>query len=106
MTTLDALKAISSYPIPQSTIKMVAVRRGLDLTAEITQEVLTSKEYIRAEADIKIFLSKAPNISEAGITFNFSPEDRRAMRSEATKALNENGEPTQSVTFGYKGENL
>jgi len=106
MTNLDALKAISNYPIPQPVIELAAVRRGVDLTAAITPDTFATKEYIRAEADIKIFLSKAPNITEAGIIYELSPADRSALRSEAAKALSDTGATTQSVIFGYKGQQL
>ena len=65
-TLLSSLQAINAYPVPQSFFEATAASRGLDLKAEITQEALNSKAYRLARADVLMWLSEAPNVSQGG----------------------------------------
>ncbi|MCX6222480.1 MAG: hypothetical protein NTZ69_16025 [Bacteroidia bacterium] len=58
------------------------------------------------EADIKRWLVSAPNITEGGVTFSFSPTERDEFRQEATAIYLEYDEQTKTGKYGYKGENL
>lgn len=107
-TTLDALKSLNAYPIPLRTLAETADRRNLSLTADAAQEVLQSKEYRLAKADLLLWLSLQPNISQGGQSYSFTDEQRKDLRN-AARAIYEELEPTANagcVTFGYKGSRL
>lgn len=107
-THLDALKSVNAYPIPLRTIVEVSERRNISLTAEATQESLISKNFRLAKADLLLWLSLAPNISQGGQSFSFTDEQRKDFKREA-QAIYGELEPTANagcVTFGYKGDRL
>lgn len=107
-TTLDALKSINAYPIPLRTLMEVAERRNLSVTAEATQEVLQSKTLRLAKADLLLWLSIAPDISQGGQSFSFTDEQRKDFKRQA-QGIYDALEPSQNarcVTYGYKGSRL
>lgn len=108
MNVLQSLKSLSGYPIPLATIQDVADEVGISVDAEATKELRGSKEFKRAKARVYLYLSKAPNVSQGGISYNFSEEDRRRFRQEAESILDEIGDNADGlgVTYGYKGEDL
>lgn len=108
MNVLQSLKSLSGYPIPLATIQDVADEVGISVDAEATGEIRGSKEFKRAKARVYLYLSKAPNVSQGGISYNFSEEDRRRFRQEAESILDEIGDNADGlgVTYGYKGEDL
>ena len=109
-TILQALKGVSGYPIPQATLSKVALRRGLDLTAEATADVLVSSNLQLAEADVMMWVSTAPNVKEGGVEFNLMVSDRESLRVQANAIYRELGDNAyqaeSTVTYGYKGEDL
>lgn len=107
-TTLDALKSINAYPIPLRTLMEVAERRNLSVTAEATQEVLQSKTLRLVKADLLLWLSIAPDISQGGQSFSFTDEQRKDFKRQA-QGIYDTLEPSQNarcVTYGYKGSRL
>lgn len=106
MKCIDALKSLSNYPIPTRTIEMSALARGVDIESEASQSVLTSKGFRLTTADLAIWLSKAPNISQAGISYSFTDDERRNFRRQAISIYNEYGEKVAGGSFGYKGDKL
>lgn len=107
-TTLEALKGVSAYPVPLRTLVETAELRGLSLTSEATQEVMQGRAYRLAYADLLLWLSLAPNITQGGQSFSFTDEQRRQMRNEA-QALYDELEEETAVTkpiYGYKGDRL
>lgn len=107
-TNLDALKSINAYPIPLRTLMEVAERRGISLTSGYTEEELQSKEFLLAKADLLLWLSLAPNISQGGQSFSFTDEQRKDLKRQARDIYGVL-EPTSNagcVTFGYKGDRL
>lgn len=105
VTVLESLKSVSSYPVPQATLTRVAGRRGLPLNAEATVSVLSSQTYRLAEADLMKWLAKAPNVSEGGVSFSFSSDERKSFNSEAESVYAEYGEGEQ-IEYGYIGDSL
>lgn len=105
---LDALKGINSYPIPLRTLTEVAERRGVELMATSTAEVLNDKSYRLAKADLMLWLSYAPNISQGGQSYSFTDEQRKEFRHQAQAVYDalEPSENTVCATFGYKGDKL
>lgn len=107
-TTIEALKSINAYPIPLRTLTETAERRNLSVTAEATQEVLQSKAYRLAKADLLLWLSIAPDISQGGQSFSFTDEQRKDFKRQA-QGIYDVLEPSQNagrVTYGYKGSRL
>lgn len=109
VTVLDALKGISAYPVPLRTLSAVSLKRGIQLEQEATEETLTGKAYRLAEADILMWLSAAPSISQGGQSFSFTEEQRREMRNKAKRIYAEFGNDGETATkpiYGYKGSRL
>lgn len=107
-TILEALKGVSAYPVPLRTLVETAELRGLSLTSEATKEVMEGRAYRLAYADLLLWLSIAPNITQGGQSFSFTDEQRRQMRNEAQALYDELDEET-AVTkpiYGYKGDRL
>lgn len=99
-----SLKSLSSYPIPSATIEEVVEGFGLNPGEEVTPEIRRSKVFMLAKAGIYDFLSEAPNISQAGISYSFSDDDRKRFKSKAESIRSEFGS-SQGV-YGYQGEDL
>ena len=108
MNVLQSLRSISSYPIPTATIEDVAEGVGLAIDTELTQELRKDKRFKRAQARVHMFLSEAPNVSQGGISYSFSEEERRRFRLRAENLLEQIGDATSEagVEYGYKGEDL
>lgn len=109
MNVLQSLKSLSSYPIPTATIENVAEGAGLEIDAPMSMALRKGKEYKLAKANIFLFLSEAPNVSQGGISYSFTEEERKRFRSRANNILNEIGESDEDSAlpeFGYKGEDL
>lgn len=107
-TNLDALKSVNAYPIPLRTITETAERRNISLAAETSQESLLGRNYLLAKADLLLWLSVAPNISQGGQSFSFTDEQRKDFKRQAS-AIYDVYEPTANAgcaTFGYKGDRL
>lgn len=107
-TVLDSLKSINAYPIPLRTLSDTAVCRGLDLTKEATQELMQTADYNLAKADLLLWLSLAPDVSQGGQNYSFTDEQRVQLRNRANalygKFEGENGK--KKTIYGYKGSRL
>lgn len=107
MTTLDALKGINSYPIPLRTLNEVAERRGLDLDETATIEMIQSRGYNLAYADLLMWLSFAPQVTQGGQSYSFTDDQRMQMRNRASDIYEDYGESnTGKARYGYKGSRL
>ncbi|MFA5849945.1 MAG: hypothetical protein WC833_08680 [Bacteroidales bacterium] len=109
-TIYDALKSITSYPVPALTIRMICRVRGLDTNAEFTTETYNTKSYQLALADLMMWISKAPNVSENDVDFNMLVTDREVMRAKAQTIYRDWGDSAyqaeSKVKYGYKGDSL
>jgi hypothetical protein len=107
-TNLDALKSVNAYPIPLRTLTETAERRNISLAAEASQESLLGRDYLLAKADLLLWLSVAPNISQGGQSFSFTDEQRKDFKRQAY-AIYDVYEPMANagcVSYGYKGDRL
>jgi hypothetical protein len=105
----DALRSLTSYPIPQRTILEIAVARGLSLEDGVTPELRASAPFQLARADTMLWLSTAPDVSQGGISYSFSTEQRTTLRQGAMSLYFTYGEDAVSVPksiYGYKGDRL
>lgn len=109
-TILDTLKGISAYPIPLRTLVETAELRGVTLNGEAMQDTMVSKAYTLAKADLFLWLSLAPNITQGGQSYSFSDEQREQFRNQAKSLYEECGEQNDAITakptYGYKGTHL
>ena len=107
-TISEALKGTNAYPVPATKLEEVAVRRGLTLTDTATQDVLTSRGYKLAKADVLLWLSHAPNITQGGQSYSFTDKQRQQFRNQAKTLYDECGEVSAATKpiYGYKGSRL
>lgn len=107
-TVLEALKAVSAYPVPLRTLVETAEQRGLTLSVEATKEVLSGRDYRLAYADLLMWLSIAPNITQGGQSFSFTDEQRQQLRYQAKALYDELDEESAAAKtiYGYKGSRL
>lgn len=109
VTILDSLKGVNAYPIPLRTIIKIAERRGVSLIEEATQETLKGRNYNLAVADLLLWLSLAPNVSQGGQSYSFSDEQRAQFRNRAYAIYDEYQDADSAVNkpiYGYKGSRL
>lgn len=108
-TILEALKGVNAYPVPFRTLVEFAELRGLSLNDEATNDVLKSKGYNLAVADLLLWLVFAPNVSQGGQNYSFTDEQRKMLRQRADALYDEFGDETinePKTIFGYKGSRL
>lgn len=108
MTIQQSLKSLTAYPIPPATLQDIAEGCGLSLHTELTQELRSGKEMKRAKARAYAYLITAPNISQNGVSFSFTAEERKQFKKLAVGLLKEIGDDTSSIgtKYGYVGEDF
>lgn len=110
MTIHEALRGINAYPIPTRTLGEICERRGLSLDEEASVALLTDASFKLAKADVLLWLSYAPNVSQGGQSYSFSDEQRQNLRNEAAGLYGDNAEDEDGqqmyITYGYKGNRL
>lgn len=104
----ELLRSVNSYPIPANIILEAGIKYGLDIEADATPEILQSNEYNLAKADMYKYLAGAPNISQNGISFTFTDEQRNYFLSIASSIRGEWGvtDLVNGQGYGYMGEDL
>jgi hypothetical protein len=108
-TIQEVLKGVSLYPIPSATLQSIASRRGCALSDEATQETLSGAIYNLAKADLLMWLSLAPSVSQGGQNYSFIDEQRQQFRNEANGLYKEfaaDDSAPQKPLYGYKGSRL
>ena len=104
-TIVDNLRALSAYPIPASTLVTIAEGRGLRPYDEWCEEANTL--YQKAVADVLMWLSNAPDISQGGQSYSMTDDQRKQLRSRAMAIYHEAGDAVYKQTiYGYKGSRL
>ena len=109
MTNREALLGVTGYPVPQRTVEAVALRRGLDLCDGATTESMKSRSFRLCEADMLMWLFRAPNVSQGGQSYNFTDEQRKDFRRRAGVIYDELGEDdggASGIKYGYRGTRL
>ena len=107
MTVLDSLRSISGYPLSAFALEMAAISRGLDIREEVTKDVAASDAYRLAKADVLMMLADAPDVTQEGISYSFTDEQRNSFRMSASVIYGECGDDTAGSTiYGYKGDRL
>lgn len=108
MNIIESLKSLTAYPVPTATLTNICDEVGLDSQAAATSERRQAKAYKRAKALVYSFLSEAPNVSQGGISYSFSEDERSRFRKRAAAILEELGDdPSQGTNIGgYIGEDF
>ena len=104
-TIVESLRALSAYPIPIPTL--VSIAEGRDLSPYDYTDA-SSVGFRKAQADVYMWLSNAPDVAQGGQSYSFTDEQRKHFRQQATAIYNEVGEAkaTKSTIYGYKGTRL
>lgn len=107
-TVLETLKGINAYPVPFRTFVEIAEVRGLSLAVSSKYDILVSKAYKLAKADLYLWLSAAPNITQGGQSYSFTDEQRQWFVNKAKALYKDCGEIETEIkaVFGYKGSRL
>lgn len=110
MNVLQSLKSLSSYPTPTATLQDIAEGASLEANADLTPEIRNSAEFKRAKARAYLYLVTAPNISQNGISFSFTSDERKQFRKIACDILAELGDDISAITgknrYGYRGSDF
>lgn len=109
VTINSSLKCISAYPISDEVIANVCTKRGLTPSDEFTAATFSTSTYQLSKADIMIYLSQAPDVSEGGVSFSFSDAQKSYYRKSAIavyKTLGDTDAIAQLNNYGYKGSRL
>lgn len=109
-TILQALKSVSGYPLPQRTLESIAVDRGINIEDEATSEVMKSKDFKLAKADIFWWVATAPSVGEKGFSISLLSDDKKRLQDKANAIYKEYGDPAymgdDDPEYGYKGDRL
>lgn len=112
MTHFEVLKSNSSYPIDESVIDGMALRRGLDLTIDASKDSLQSDPFRLTEADVLVWLANAPNVTEGGVSFDILYSTRTAMKAQAQavydelEGVSDDSSDDSDDELGYIGDSL
>lgn len=108
MKVSKALQALNNYPIPMPVIENIMDAEGMDAEkAETSKEVRLSPEFKRCEAGVYLFLAKAPNVTQGGITYSFSEDERERFAQMAASIKAELGDQNEAeIEVGYIGEDF
>ncbi len=103
---MQSLQGLNAYPIPAYTLQDIATARGLNLENDANLEVRATSGFRLAKADVLMWLSGAPDVSQAGISYSFTDNDRLNFRRQASAIYKDCGEALSGASYGYKGERL
>ncbi len=107
MTILQSLKSLSGYPIPPLSLENICEELGLTADGEADASLRQQPDFKRAKAQVFLLLAEAPSVSQGGITYSFSEEDKKQFRSQAQALLEEVGDTSQvGDNYGWQGEDM
>ena len=108
-TIQDVLNSVSLYPTPLATVEAIALRRGVSLSETATEDILKSGGFNLAKADLLMWLSFAPQVTQGGQSYSFTDEQRQQFRNEARGLYqdyaSDDSAPLKPI-YGYKGSRL
>lgn len=86
---------------------LVSIAEGRGLTPYDFVDVVSS-DFRKATADVYMWLSNAPDVSQGGQSYSFTDEQRKHFRQHAMAIYKEEGEAkaVKSTIYGYKGTRL
>lgn len=109
MNIRESLKGLTGYPIPSATLDYIMAAADIDGTGDFNPSTAKTAAYKKAEGYLFRYLSEAPNISQGGVSYSFTTEDRTRFANRAKSLLEAAGveeEDEVGINFGYQGENV
>lgn len=104
MTIAETLFSVSYYPVPDSVANTACITHDLNPTDEADNEVCQSREYELAKMEVYKWLYYAPlQISENGVSFRMSQEEKANYRMLCNQILEKYEMPLLPTIYGYKG---
>lgn len=103
---LETLANICAYPIPEVALEGIGIERGIDLAQDADGELMRTKEYRLAKADTLLWLVYAPNVSQGGVSYSLSDEQRKRFIAQANAIYGEYADGSGKSIYGYKGSRL
>jgi len=101
MTIAQALQSLNTYPVDALFIEKVGIDRGLDITADY----VFSEAYELATADIYMYLSTQPSISEQETSINNAISVKKAFADMANEIYGKYGDDKYTgIDYGFNGE--
>ena len=108
-SVIDILRGINAYPIPVKEIIGACEYRGVACNEDATTDLMKGKAFNLVKADLLLWLSIAPNVSQGGQSYSFSDQQRKDLRNQAQalyKEFEPDGSAVQKPIYGYKGSRL
>ena len=108
MTIQEALLSISSYPMSPEAIRLRCMERGLHPDEDFRGDLASRREYQLVRADVLVYLSEVPNVTQEGVSFSILETTRQQMAKEAERIYRKYGDPNapKRPRYGYKGSLL
>ena len=108
MTIQEALLSISSYPMSPEAIRLRCMERGLHPDEDFRGDLARRREYQLLRADVLVYLSEVPNVTQEGVSFSILETTRQQMAKEAERIYRKYGAPNapKRPRYGYKGSLL
>lgn len=103
MNVDEALKALASYPIPRTFILNVLADLELDPNATANTLIRKSAQFKRAKIAVYRFLITAPNITQNGISYSLTAEDKNYYKQCVGELEREIGSESSRI-YGYVGD--
>lgn len=103
MTILDSLRTVSIYPIPNSVIKDICYKCGINPTMEANRN---TRGYKRALSELYLWLAEAPQVSQAGVSYRITNEQRRSFLQKSADILLDLQDGQGEKMYGLKGRLL
>ena len=89
-------------------IRLRCMERGLHPDEDFRGGLATRKEYQLLKADVLVYLSEVPNVTQEGVSFSILETTRQQMAKEAERIYQKYGDPNapKKPRYGYKGSLL
>lgn len=105
MTVLEYLGSQTGYPVPQTTLEAICLKRGIQPNTTFSAETDAIK---LAKADMWVWLVQAPNVSQGGISYSFTESEKATFKAWSKAIYTELGQPDTVIggNYGYQGSRL
>lgn len=106
MTVKESIKAQTTYPIPDNTVELFCINRGLESSSDYSLLIGESEGYQLLLADCYHFLATNIDFSEQEVSISIPEKARQEMLSKANTIYGTYGDPKfNGDSFGFIGEN-
>ena len=84
------------------------MERGLHPDEDFRGDLARRREYQLVRADVLVYLSEIPNVTQEGVSFSILETTRQQMAKEAERIYRKYGDPNapKKPRYGYKGSLL